>query len=526
MFPKRFVLGLAAAGIASPALAQQPPINLPIPNGPGVVPQVFAPAPPPPNALGIAPRPALPTQNTLASFLGVSADQREFRGRRLATTPGGQVLGRMQAPFSRLSGGIIPPLIPKTPSLAELQDPGPIGAAAKIKQDRAGAEARKKAVEYLGTADCNTWPEAEDALVGALRADRNECVRLAAAQVLGKGCCCTKKTIKALTLSASGSDCDGNPGEKSSRVRAAAQLALEHCLCCFLEVESNCPDKNCDKKPDAFPPLAPLPKPGGKTEDGPELPPAKKETGSLTPEAYYKQVAKTPAAEIVAEARKALIVPIPVEDAASPVSRLDEEAAGLPTSDDATARSPRPASLLDLFTRSDPRPGATPVPVRAMGGTAVALATRVEKAPVKAVPMAAKPTPVAVKPIMSTPTTTAPWPAPGVVPASSAVPAGATGSRAERVSRMFKSVCPIPELVGAIDQLTVEDLRATPGLVPELVAAGTRCSAAPVRLATVKALVRCHASTPDATGAIKQLAQADPDLSVRAAAAAGMYGRP
>jgi len=62
--------------------------------------------------------------------------------------------------------------------------------------------------------------------------------------------------------------------------------------------------------------------------------------------------------------------------------------------------------------------------------------------------------------------------------------------------------------------------------VPELVAAGTRCSAAPVRLATVKALVRCHASTPDATGAIKQLAQADPDLSVRAAAAAGMYGRP
>ena len=237
---KRYALGLAAVGLSSLAIAQ-PPITLAVPNGPGAFPPMSGPLPGP-GPVGIAPRPAMPTQNTLWSYLGISADQREYRQRENADSRLGQLRQKL-LPNPRL----------KTPSLAELQAPGAVGAASQVKLDRANAEKRMEAVQYLGTVDCHYWPEAEDALIGALRGDRNECVRLAAAQVLLNGCCCTKKVIKALTEAANGSDCDGFPSEKSCRVRAAAQTALEKCLACFCDQESKCPDKNCDKTPPALP---------------------------------------------------------------------------------------------------------------------------------------------------------------------------------------------------------------------------------------------------------------------------------
>src|SRR5262249_26195944 len=83
--------------------------------------------------------------------------------------------------------------------------------------------------------NCHYWQEAEAALIGSLRADRNECVRWEAAMALGRGCCCTKKTIKALMLSVSGGTEDGNFEEISERVKAAAEAALQPCLACYAE---------------------------------------------------------------------------------------------------------------------------------------------------------------------------------------------------------------------------------------------------------------------------------------------------
>ena len=67
---------------------------------------------------------------------------------------------------------LIPPLCPpNTPTKEELEAKGAVGAAAAIQADEAGAAQRRAAVRYLGTVDCHYWPEAEDALIGALRTE-------------------------------------------------------------------------------------------------------------------------------------------------------------------------------------------------------------------------------------------------------------------------------------------------------------------------------------------------------------------
>jgi len=60
--------------------------------------------------------------------------------------------------------------------------------AAKVEQEQKQAKVRVAAVKYLGTVQCHYYPEAEAALIASLRADRSECVRLAAAQALASGC--------------------------------------------------------------------------------------------------------------------------------------------------------------------------------------------------------------------------------------------------------------------------------------------------------------------------------------------------
>ena len=183
---------------------------------------------------GIGPGPAAPTPpKTLWGFLGLSKEQKEFCKRKICASPLGQLLNNSTAPLQALSGGLIPPFCPMTPTIAELADPGAVGAAAKIKLDEAGVKARKAAVRYLGTVDCHYWPEAEDGLIGALRGDRSECVRYEAALALGNGCCCTKKTIEALTIVVSCSNRDNAPKENSERVVEAARRALDHCLECY-----------------------------------------------------------------------------------------------------------------------------------------------------------------------------------------------------------------------------------------------------------------------------------------------------
>jgi hypothetical protein len=139
-------------------------------------------------------------------------------------------------PIGALSGGFIPPCCPVAPTAAQIAaleaiaPGGAVATAAKIKASEADAKARVAAVEYLGTVDCTRWKEATKALVNALRADPNECVRYAAARVLNSGCCCNKETIAALKVCVAGEDTDGNPPENSPRVKAAAFNALQNCL--------------------------------------------------------------------------------------------------------------------------------------------------------------------------------------------------------------------------------------------------------------------------------------------------------
>lgn len=182
--------------------------------------------------------------------------------RRICATPMGAMLNNMTKPFNTMSGGIIPNFCPELPGADELAKPGVEGASAQAKKDAAEAKARRQAVRYLGTLDCRYYPEAEGALIAALRTDGVECVRFEAALVLGKGCCCSRKIIEALTHAVSCSEKDGNPAERSDRVRFAACLALERCLACYSEpVEPKEDDTKAKEK-------STTPKEPGKVEGG------------------------------------------------------------------------------------------------------------------------------------------------------------------------------------------------------------------------------------------------------------------
>jgi hypothetical protein len=175
-------------------------------------------------------------QKTIWGFFGLSHQSLAACREKLCRCQLGQLLNSMTTPASAFTGGLIPPLCPPIPSASDLaamqQMGGAQGAqavAAKIMQDEADAKARVAAVEYLATVDCRYWPDARQALINALRSDRNECVRYAAARALGSGCCCSKEVIEALRVSVSGEE-DKDPAETSPRVRAAAFDALQNCL--------------------------------------------------------------------------------------------------------------------------------------------------------------------------------------------------------------------------------------------------------------------------------------------------------
>ena len=343
----KFLLGAAAAATLAVAANAQPPAPAPDPSAAlnGVV-------PPPPDPVGIAPQPFLPNGPTVWSRLGIDPVQREFYRRQAARTPLGQLRAKIREPFSKLTGGVIPPFAPKTPSVAELKDPGAVGAAAKAKLDRAGAEERIKAIKYLATLDCHYWPEAEDALIGALRADRNECVRYEAAVALLNGCCCTCKVTVALSIAVSCSDADGNPTERSARVRAVAAHALDRCLssaCCAPELPPLVPPALDDKKGDDKKPIE-----GGEKAKENDKAAAKATPGDAAfPKQYYAAAAKTPRAKVVAMGRRALELGAQFGyDFTMPINDSDYVAAGLPAVVQAGATA-EPTTLLELFAWSD-----------------------------------------------------------------------------------------------------------------------------------------------------------------------------
>lgn len=328
--------------------AGQPPATpfLPTPPPPPAA------APPSPYPVGLPDYPPPPGPPTVWSYLGVDAQQREYRQQRLARTPFGEFREKLQNPLSKLTGGLIKPFPPLAAAQALLKDPGPIGAAAKVKLDKAGAPDRVKAVKELSAVDCYYWPEAEDALVGALRVDRNSCVRLEAAKALGTGCCCTKKTIAALSIAASSSDADGNPAEKCPQVVAAAHTSLRSCLervCAACVTGEPVPPDPMNQRADpSVTPSAATSKPGPAGSE--------KSSGGLPAEAvarpsgkeYYDRVARRAWAELIPPAQ-AIAARTPQIPALLLLTSTPSDLEGETVTADVRTPAPGPENLLDMI---------------------------------------------------------------------------------------------------------------------------------------------------------------------------------
>ncbi len=282
------VLGLVTV-VASTALAQAPPI----PATPAV-----------PQAVPAAPTGFLGKCTSCVSSLGGC-----FKG--CCNKPLGRLLNGAVKPLEMATGGVISAPCPDPDEPSKHSDgsgggqsggaPGPQQAAEAIKKDQAQAKARCEAVKYLATVPCHYYPEAEAGLILALRTDRSECVRWEAAHALAQGCCCTKKTIEALKITASGSQKDGNPGEKSFRVKVEALNALEHCLAmCGNGGEPQRPELPAHiPEPEAIP--TPLPQP-----KRPEMPVSQDGTtgAGVQQVNYYEEIEKQSSADLLAEARR------------------------------------------------------------------------------------------------------------------------------------------------------------------------------------------------------------------------------
>ena len=423
----KFLLGAAAAATLAAAAGAQLPVAVPVALAPDPSAALNGVVPPPPDPVGIAPQPFLPNGPTVWSRLGIDPVQREFYRRQAARTPLGQLRAKIREPFSKLTGGVIPPFAPKTPSVAELKDPGPVGAAAKAKLDRAGAEERIKAVKYLATLDCHYWPEAEEALIGALRADRNECVRYEAAVALLHGCCCTCKVTVALSIAVSCSDADGNPTERSARVRAVAAHALDRCLasaCCAPELPPLIVPVPADgvKPLDPKTPVEGLPKPVAEV---------KATLGDAAfPRQYYAAAAKTPRVKVVAMGRRALELGAQFGyDFTTPINDSDYVAAGLPAATP-SGTAAEPTTLLELFAWGD---SGAAIAQPALAPPAVALASAGQKsspvrtalatAPKPALEMAPAPSPARLPTVVVSPADAKPEkPATAIKPDKPAAP--------------------------------------------------------------------------------------------------------
>jgi hypothetical protein len=244
-----------------------------------MAPSSYAQAPAGAPAIPGAPAAAPAAPSNMWSKLCLTPDQKASIKSCFCNTPIGQLLMGAAGPMSAMTGGLMGSCCARTKIADDLKKPAddPAGAAARIKADEADAKARREAVRFLGTVDCNYWPEAIDTLKTALRKDRNECVRFEAALALRNGCCCNNETIDALKNSVLGENkTDPFPVERSDRVRAVAAEALAHCP--IISNESRKDDKIV--KADV--------------------------NRNVDPAEYYKKVADAPREDVVASARAVL----------------------------------------------------------------------------------------------------------------------------------------------------------------------------------------------------------------------------
>ena len=192
------------------------------------------------------------------------------------------------------------------PALANRPADIPPGAVARVKSDETAAREKIAAIRVLAGADWSYWPEAQNALITCLRSDRNESVRVEAALAFGHGSCCTKPAIMALALTTSGGTDDGAPVERSPRVRAVAQISLNHCLAGCAIVEPSTAHLVQDKTKFTVPPPR---------QDKPATIPGAKALPSSAE--YYRSVEAQPVEQVVGEARQKLNRLMPVAQSES-----------------------------------------------------------------------------------------------------------------------------------------------------------------------------------------------------------------
>ncbi len=340
------VLGLTVAvgltALGSSALAQAPPYPTSVPSVPPTV-------------------PAAPT-----GFIGkctscISSIGGCFKG--CCNKPLGRLINGAIKPLEMATGGVIPAPCPDPDEPSKHGDgaggssqggpPGPQQAAQAIKKDQAQAKARCQAVQYLATVPCHYYPEAEAALIQALRTDRSECVRWEAAHALAQGCCCTKKTIEALKIVVAGSQKDGNPSEKSFRVQVEALNALERCLTmCGTSAEPNRPEFPAPApQSEAIPTPLPQPKrpelPLG--QDGPTAAPS-----SVQQVNYYEEIEKQSTESLLVEARRLV-----------EVSKRTAPAASRPRRGNSLSELWRRSDRSEDVAKGDAEESASPVPTLA-----------------------------------------------------------------------------------------------------------------------------------------------------------------
>lgn len=395
--------------------------------GTGVVPGAVAqpPLPAPPGAAGaaVAVAPAAAPPQTLWSFLGCSWEQKEECRRHLCTLQCGQMLNNATAPLGAVTGGLVPSFCPQTPTAAQLADQGAVGAAAKIKADEAAAKERRAAVRYLGTVDCHYWPEAQDALIAALRSDRNECVRYEAAMAFVNGCCCTKATIEALTIVISCSDRDGFPKETSPRVHAASRMALERCLSCYQEPPKPPPPviEGPEQRKAPPPPVSPEQRRSDNTKtDEPRKLTAERPVGRV----YYARIMEQPLDAVVREGRRVLLTThstmLPGSSGAS-LAKLIDQASGVAevrgyVVHDGTAASnvvvaEKPTNLWDMLVHNNRPVMLTKSPAPGMAETVVRLTPQVStptvvQANVRPTPATPQPATLSMPPAIAATTVT------------------------------------------------------------------------------------------------------------------------
>jgi hypothetical protein len=460
----------------------------------GLAPRVQAQVPVPPPAAAAAP-------GFLAQLGDACAKLKDMLCQKCCLV---QLLNNMLRPIGGLAGCPIS-CCPTEPTLADLAKAGAEGAAAAIKKDELECKARRAAVRYLGTVDCHWRPEAAAALIGALRADQCECVRLEAAIALGRGCCCTKETMAALVVTVNGSDVDQNPSENSERVKAAAAVALAHCLSCYAEVKAA----------------------GGGSNGGHvSLPAADKKpkdavaTSSRGYTEFYSRVKTMPMDKIVDAANKSIakttspVAPDAVTQAHTghSVFEIVQNAVTAPTGTSPlhpVASEEEPARA-EHGTRSAPRVEPTPV-IRRISYV-VPATSELRPRSITPVPVTAPvSTPVHVTPPVSTPVSAAQPQVQHSVPATTGVV-----NHRQMLALLRQSAYP-EQRAWAAENVTYFDWTVSPEIVETLVLAARKDSAPSVRVACLRSLAKMNVQTGPVVATVRAL-KTDADPHVRSEA--------